>query len=108
MRAGRRFRALAAEADRVLVMPVDMPFFSVEWMVRLLEGLEGKRAAMIRWQGFNNALTAAYRLDLLPKLEALVEQGRMRPVFLAEGEPTRVIDVEAHWREGRGLPAVRA
>lgn len=98
------FRALAGHAEQVIVMPVDMPFFTPPWMERLISGLNGHRACMYKWEGFANALTAAYRLDLLPKLEALAAGGRMRPMFISEGEPTRVLTVESLWREGEGPP----
>ncbi len=98
------FRALAGKAEQVLVMPVDMPFFTRQWMEMLVAGLEGRRACLFQWEGITNALTAAYRLELLPKLEGLVAEGRMRPMFISEGEPTRVIAVEDHWREGEGPP----
>ncbi len=98
------FRLLGGHAERVIVMPVDMPFFTEPWLRRLEEGLEGYAACLYRWEGFANALTAAYRLDLLPKLERLVAEGRMRPLFICEGETTREISLEKHWREGEGPP----
>ncbi|MCZ6842683.1 MAG: molybdenum cofactor guanylyltransferase [SAR324 cluster bacterium] len=98
------FRALEGKAEQVLVMPVDMPFFTPPWMHRLVDGLAGQKACLFQWEGFTNALTAAYRLELLPKLESLVAEGRMRPLFISEGEPARVIAVEDHWREGDGPP----
>jgi molybdopterin-guanine dinucleotide biosynthesis protein A len=98
------FRALAGRAEQVVVMPVDMPFFAVPWLRRLLEGLNHSSACMYKWEGIVNALTAAYRLELLPKLEGLVAEGRMRPLFLSQGEPTRIITVEEHWQEGQGPP----
>ena len=98
------FRALAGRAEQLVVMPVDMPFLTVPWLERLVAGLAGHRACLFRWQEFDNALTAAYRLDLLPKLERLVAEERRRPMFLKEGEPTRVISVEEHWLEEREPP----
>ena len=98
------FRVLAGKAEQALVLPVDMPFFTVDWLRRLEAGLEGQRACLCQWEGYVNALTAAYRMDLLPKLDALAAEGRMRPVFLAQDEPSRIIVVEDHWREGEGPP----
>ena len=98
------FRLLQGRAERVIVVPVDMPFFTEPWLRRLEDGLEDYAACLYRWEGFANALTAAYRLDLLPKLERLVSEGRMRPMFIPEGEKTREILVECLWREGEGPP----
>lgn len=98
------FRRLAGLCGRVVVMPVDMPFFTEPWIVRLLDALEGHRACLYEHEGFANALTAAYSLELLPKLERLVAEGGRRPMFLCEGEPTRIIPVAEDVREGRGHP----
>ncbi len=86
------FRALAGQCRQVLVMPVDMPFFTEEWMARLLDGLAGHRACLYRQEGFANALVAAYRVGLMPKLEALVAEGKRRPIFLIEGEAAAILD----------------
>ena len=98
------FRALAGIAQQVLVLPVDMPFFTVDWMRRLEAGLVGQRACLCQWEGYANALTAAYRMELLPKLEGLVAAERMRPLFLSQHEPTHVITIEDHWQPGHGPP----
>ena len=90
------FRALDGRCGRVLVMAVDMPFFTPPWMTRLLDGLggsEGNRACMFEYEGFVNALTAAYEMALLPKLERLVDQGLRRPIFLGRDEPARIIPI---------------
>lgn len=113
------FRALQGKASRVVVMPVDMPFYTVPWMSRLLRELQAKtqhegaggsedgnayRACLYRHEGFINALTGAYALDLLPKLEALIAEGKRRPVFLSQGEPTCVLDGDVDQPPGTGHP----
>lgn len=87
------FRCLAGRCERVVVMPVDLPFLSAPWIARLLDELGGHRACLYEHEGFANALTAAYSLELLPKLEALVAAGRRRPIFLIEGEDARIVSV---------------
>ena len=94
------FRALDGKCARVLVMAVDMPFFTPHWMTRLLDGLgggeghgESYRACMFEFEGFVNALTAAYEMALLPKLERLVKDGLRRPIFLSRDEPARIIPI---------------
>jgi molybdopterin-guanine dinucleotide biosynthesis protein A len=98
------FRAVAGSAERVVAMPVDMPFLTVPWLKRLLEGLEGHAACAFRWQGYTNALTAAYRLDVLPLLESLVAEGKQRPMALLDGVPARILEVESLWRAEDGPP----
>jgi len=97
--------AAATPAPRtVLVLPVDMPFYTPRWMALLAAELGQARACLFRWQGISNALAAAYRLDLLPKLRQLVQAGQRRPIALSEGEPTRIVDLESHWQAGQGPP----
>jgi len=98
------FRALASRSEQVLVMPVDMPFMEPIWLERLVAGLKDHRACLYQWEGFRNALTAAYRLDLLPKLEGLIAAERARPFFLIEDEPTLVLEVEDLWQAGAVPP----
>ncbi len=98
------FRTLAGKAERIVVMPVDMPFFGTTWIARLVDGLEEHRVCMYRWQNVNNALTAAYDMALLPKVERLIAEGRGRPMAISDGEPTRLLTVEELWREGEGPP----
>ncbi len=93
------FRALKERCRTVVVMPVDMPFMTPAHLARLVDGLAGKRACMYEHEGFANALTAAYDLEILPKLESLVAEGRRRPIFLREGEPTEILTIEA---DGKG------
>lgn len=93
------FRALEGRCRTVVVMPVDMPFMTSAHLARLVDGLAGKRACMYEHEGFANALTAAYDLELLPKLESLVAEGRRRPIFLREDEPTEILTIEA---DGKG------
>lgn len=101
------FRALAGQSpvpDAVLVMPVDLPFYTAAWMRRALEGLPGHAACLYRYEGFTNALVGAYDLRLVEKLERLAGQPKARPLGLAEGEPTRVLELETLWRPEDGPP----
>jgi len=98
------FRALRGRARQVVVMPVDMPFLTPDWLARLVAELAGHRACLYRAEGFANALTAAYDLGLLDKLETLAAADRQRPLYLAEGEPTRLLEQDDHWRPADGPP----
>jgi molybdopterin-guanine dinucleotide biosynthesis protein A len=98
------FRRLRGEAERVLVMPVDLPFCTEPWLARLAEGLHEHPAVLYSYEGFQNALTAGYRLSLLDKLEHLVAEGARRPIALAQGESPLVLTLEDLWREGDGPP----
>lgn len=98
------FRRLQGQADQVLVLPVDLPFFTADWMRRLIDGMPGNRACLFRWEGITNALTAVYRLDLLEKVERLMGEGVRRPLALSIGEQVRIIDLESLWSSEQGAP----
>jgi molybdopterin-guanine dinucleotide biosynthesis protein A len=85
------FRKLAPRCERLVVMPVDLPFLTPDWVARLLDEMADRRACLYEQGGYANALTAAYSLALLPKLEALVAEGKRRPIFLIEGEDARIV-----------------
>lgn len=98
------FRRLQGAAERVVVMPVDMPFWTPPWPARLVNALDSADAAAYRYEGYTNALTAAYRLSLLPRLEALVAGGARRPIRLLEAGRLEVFVAEDYWRPGQGPP----
>lgn len=109
------FRCLQGRAQRVIVIPVDMPFLTPEWIARLADGLDADTddgtaagqpplACLYRFEGFANALTAAYDLGLLPKLERLTAEGQRRPIFLSQGEPTRVLEGDGAQGSATGHP----
>jgi molybdopterin-guanine dinucleotide biosynthesis protein A len=91
------FRELLGKAEGVIVVPVDLPFLSESWLARLGAGLEQARAVLYQDGEFRHALTAAYRLELWPKLERLVREGRRGPLQLSAGESPLIVRVEEHW-----------
>lgn len=96
------FRRLQGEAEHVLVASVDMPFYSAPWMKRLLAPLSSHAACLYRWEGFTNALTAAYRLDLMDHLDALIRAGKRRPIMLIENQSACVLEIESLWSADDG------
>ena len=100
------FRALQGQCERVVVMPVDLPFLTPAWVERLLDGLDEHTACAYQHEGFINALTAAYSIQLLPKLETLLGEGRRRPLFILEGENTRILQAAAVEAPGAGATPI--
>jgi hypothetical protein len=83
---------------------VDLPFLTETWIERLAAGLERARAVLYQEGAVRHALTAAYRLDLLPKLERLVREGGRRPLELSAGEAPLILRVEEYWRPEQDPP----
>lgn len=94
--------ALAGKVDAVLVAAVDMPFYTPPWMAPLVRRLDTVGGCCWRWAGVANPLAAAYRMDLLPRLDDLYRQGGGAPrqVFAAprfHGFAVTLLDLEDHW-----------
>lgn len=96
------FRLLQGQAEQVLVMPVDLPFFTPAWIQPLLDGMAGHDACLYRWDGIVNPLVGVYRLSLLDKLERLIAAGLRRPLALSTGSRTRHVELESLWQPGQG------
>lgn len=83
--------ALTGLADVAYLSSCDVPFLRREFVARVVDRLGEASICIPEVGGFLHPLAATYRVDLLPRVRALVEAGRLRPVFLAEGVPTRIL-----------------
>jgi molybdenum cofactor guanylyltransferase len=71
----------------------DVPFLQAAWVTRLVELIDDRDLAIPEIGGYLHPLAALYRRrTVLPAVEALLEQGRLRPVFLLEGLDALRID----------------
>jgi molybdopterin-guanine dinucleotide biosynthesis protein A len=87
MAAGMRALAARASGDRpdaVFVSSTDVPLLHPAFVRSVAEGLGGADVALPVVDGRNHPLSAVYRLALLPKIEALLAQDRLRPAFVWE------------------------
>jgi molybdenum cofactor guanylyltransferase len=78
--------ALAGRARAAYVSSTDVPLLHPAFVTRVLAAVapEDVDIALPVAQGFRHPLAAAYRTDLLPGVEELIEADRMRPAFLFE------------------------
>src|SRR3954454_10614680 len=87
---------LAALPDRVelaYATPIDVPFLQPAWISLLANLIGNHDIAIPRCQGYDHPLAALYRRRaVLPAIEALLGVNRLRPAFLMETLPTRVVD----------------
>jgi molybdopterin-guanine dinucleotide biosynthesis protein A len=107
--------ALDGKADAAYLSSCDVPFLKAEFVARVLSFLSPVASllppeiAVPRIDGFFHPLAAAYRVAVLPHVRELLAADRLRPVFLFERVPTRMIepgefvDVDPAFRSLRNL-----
>jgi len=87
LRAG--LKALPADVERAYVTSCDVPLLVPAFVTRMLELSQGYDIAVMEIDGFTHPLSAIYRRDTLPHVEALLSADRLRPVFLFDAVRTR-------------------
>jgi molybdopterin-guanine dinucleotide biosynthesis protein A len=85
-------RALAGRADAAYLSSCDVPLLRPAFVRRLLELLGEHAICVPRVGGYHHPLAAVYRLEVVADVERLLAADRLRPFFLFETVPTRVID----------------
>jgi molybdenum cofactor guanylyltransferase len=87
--------ALPDAADLAFASATDVPFLLPAWIDRLHELIEDHDLAIPFCDGYHHPLAALYRrATVLPAIEALLRDDRLRPVFLREAVRTRVVKAE--------------
>jgi molybdopterin-guanine dinucleotide biosynthesis protein A len=86
--------ALRGRAEAAYLSSCDVPFLRPGFVRRLIE-LLGDRSICVPHVGdYHHPLAAVYRLEVADVVAKLLAENRLRPFFLFEAVPTRV--VEAH------------
>jgi molybdopterin-guanine dinucleotide biosynthesis protein A len=84
--------ALEGRAEAAYTSSCDVPFLRPEFVRRLLELLGEQRICVPRVGGYHHPLAAVYRIEILPTVRRLLAEDQLRPFFLFEAEPTRVVE----------------
>ena len=92
LRAG--LTALPDSTDAAYVTSCDVPLLVPAFVERMVELLGNEDIAVMEIDGFPHPLSAVYRRRVLPHVESLLAQDRLRPVFLYEAVPTRKVKPE--------------
>jgi molybdopterin-guanine dinucleotide biosynthesis protein A len=82
---------LSGKAESAYLSSCDVPFLQPAFVRRVIELLGDRRIGVPQVDGFYHPLAAVYRLDVLPVVRQLLAAGRLRPVFLFDEVPTRII-----------------
>jgi molybdopterin-guanine dinucleotide biosynthesis protein A len=84
--------ALGGRADAAYVSSCDVPFLQPAFILRLIELLGEHSICVPHVGGFHHPLAAIYRLSVLPEVRKLLSENRLRPLFLFEAVPTRIVE----------------
>lgn len=85
---------LQGQVDAVYLSSCDVPFLRPAFVQRMIELLGNHVICVPHVGGHFHPLAAIYRLEVLPAVEHLLAADRLRPVFLFESLPTRVVEAD--------------
>jgi molybdopterin-guanine dinucleotide biosynthesis protein A len=83
--------ALRGRAGAAYLSSCDVPFLKPEFVRRLADLLGEASVCVPRVGDYHHPLAAVYRADVADAVGRLLAAGRLRPVFLFEEVPTRVV-----------------
>jgi molybdopterin-guanine dinucleotide biosynthesis protein A len=86
--------ALKGLADVAFVSSCDVPFLRPAFVKRMIELLGSHQICVPRVGEHHHPLAAVYRVDVLGAVGDLLKQNRLRPVFLFDAVPTRVVEAQ--------------
>jgi molybdopterin-guanine dinucleotide biosynthesis protein A len=85
-------KAIQGSADAVYLSACDVPFLTPAFVERVVSFLGACTASVPRVDGYFHPLAAAYRVSVLPVVLKLLAADRLRPAYLFDAVPTRVIE----------------
>ncbi len=92
LRAG--LKALPESVDMAYVTSCDVPLLVPGFVSRMIDLMGDHDIAVMEIDGFSHPLSAVYRRGVLPRVEALLSQDKLRPVFLFDAVRTRRVRTE--------------
>ena len=92
LRAG--LKALPANVDAAYVTSCDVPLLVPGFVSQMIELASGSDVAVMEIDGFTHPLSAVYRRSTLGRIEDLLANNRLRPVFLFDAVKTRRVRPE--------------
>ena len=87
-------RALPEAVEAAYATSCDVPLLVPGFVRRMIELLGEHQIAVPKTDEYQHPLAAVYRRDVLPTVEALLADDRLRPVFLFDAVPTRRVTPE--------------
>jgi molybdopterin-guanine dinucleotide biosynthesis protein A len=84
--------ALEGRAEAAYVSSCDVPFLRPAFIRRLIELLEDFSICVPHVGDYHHSLAAVYRLSVREMVDRLLAENRLRPFFLFEAVPTRIVE----------------
>src|SRR5713226_1148730 len=84
--------ALRGRTDAAYLSSCDVPFLQPAFVRRLIALLGDHAICVPRVGDYHHPLAAVYRLGVADTVARLLAENRLRPFFLFEAVPTRVVD----------------
>ncbi len=84
--------AIEGRARAAYLSSCDVPFLRPGFVRRLIDLLGEKAVCVPRVGGYHHPLAAVYRVDVLSVVERLLSEDRLRPFFVFDAVPTRVVE----------------
>lgn len=86
--------ALSGDVEAAFVSSCDVPFLQPAFVRRMIELLADNQVCVPDVGGYRHPLAAVYRLSVVPTVERLLAEDRLRPMFLFQEVPTRFVRPE--------------
>jgi molybdenum cofactor guanylyltransferase len=83
--------ALAGRADAAYLTSCDVPFLQAAFVRRMIDLLAERMICVPRVDDYHHPLAAVYRMEVVEAVRKLLREDRLRPFFLFEAVPTRVV-----------------
>jgi molybdopterin-guanine dinucleotide biosynthesis protein A len=84
----------AMSAERAFLTSCDVPLLEPAYVARLLELSRGHPVAVPRVGSHTMVTSAVYAREVLPVARRLIEERRLRPLFLVEAVDARIVSEE--------------
>jgi molybdenum cofactor guanylyltransferase len=84
--------ALEGQAEAAYLSSCDVPFLQPAFVRRLIELLGDHAICVPRVGNYHHPLAAVYRLSVRETVAWLLAENRLRPFFLFEALPTRIVE----------------
>lgn len=87
--------ALPDNCNAAYVSSCDVPLLQVEFVKLMIEQSSGFDIAVPEADGFKHPLAAVYKKDVVTRIDQLIDNGQLRPVFLFDQVKTNIVPQSA-------------